>query len=215
MKGERMKAFRVFTIFLLVFWIACFAAPVGASEAEDLFVEDRISLQGVSGLIYSSTFLTERPIDMHYWQTNLRLGRMLGTPSESDSFFRGNWEALLEITNSSIFKGSGHYIGGITGLLRYNFVQPDAKVIPYFQAGLGVVYNDVYKDMSQIAIGQAIEFTPQGSLGVHFLLSEHWSFDTEAIFHHISNANLNERNGGVNAFGGFIGFTRFFDKLWK
>ncbi len=61
----------------------------------------------------------------------------------------------------------------------------------------------------------AIEFTPQASLGLHYLFDKKWSIDTEAMFHHISNAGQSERNRGINAFGGFIGLTYFFDRFWK
>jgi hypothetical protein len=35
------------------------------------------------------------------------------------------------------------------------------------------------------------------------------------MFHHISNASIANRNDGVNALGGFIGATYYFDKLWQ
>jgi hypothetical protein len=186
-----------------------------ASPTSNLYTEDRISIQAVSGLIFSPTVFASRTMVMDYWQTNVRLGWMLNTPSDSQSFFRGNWEALLEVTNSVIYKGPGNYMGGIGAFIRYNFVQPDARIVPYFQVGGDVVYNDAYKDESQNSIGQSIEFTPQGSFGAHFLLSDHWALDAEAIFHHISNAGLDDRNRGVNAFGGFVGVTYYFEKLWK
>ena len=62
---------------------------------------------------------------------------------------------------------------------------------------------------------EAIEFTPQASLGLHYLINKKWSIDAEAMLHHISNAGLSERNRGINALGGFIGLTYFFDRLWK
>jgi len=68
---------------------------------------------------------------------------------------------------------------------------------------------------SQNAIGHSIEFTPQARLGLHYLINKKWSIDAETMFHHISNAGLDERNRGINAFGGFIGLTYFFDRLWK
>jgi hypothetical protein len=69
--------------------------------------------------------------------------------------------------------------------------------------------------MTQKLIGQSIEFTPQGSVGLRYLLAGNWSFDAEFMFHHISNAGLAERNIGVNGFGGFIGFTYLFDTPWE
>jgi outer membrane protein W len=99
---------------------------------------------------------------------------------------------------------------GLTALIRYNFVQPSAKLFPYAQGGVGIVYTDAYKDLSQDAIGQSIEFTPQGSVGIRYLIHPNWSVDAEAMYHHISNANLAGRNDGINAFGGFIGLTYYF-----
>jgi len=170
----------------------------------------RLSLQLVSGALFSLTGLPEDSPVFNYAQTNLRLGWMLTDPGPEEAFLRGNWEGLFEISNSVIFKGFGNYMGGITALIRYNFVRPDWNVIPYVQAGAGIVYNDAYKDKTQEAIGQAIEFTPQLSLGLHYLITRKWSLDVEGMFHHISNAGMSERNRSINALGGFLGVTYFF-----
>ena len=206
---RHLSFFLCFAIFL---GRCCYA---GADQAPDTatepsigaYAEGRLSFQIVSGALFSLTGLPEGSPVFNYAQTNLRLGWMLTSPGPHPSFMRGNWEGLFEITNSIIFNGFGNYIGGITGLLRYNFVQPDWKLIPYIQGGVGVVYNDAYKDKTQNAIGQAIEFTPQFSLGVHYLLTRNWSIDAEGMFHHISNANMSKRNGSINALGGFMGVT--------
>jgi lipid A 3-O-deacylase len=181
-----------------------------AAPAGNPFAQGKISLQLVSGALFSLTGLPEDSPVFNYAQTNLRLGWMLTTPDPQKSFLRGNWEGLVEISNSIIFEGFGNYIGGITGLIRYNFGQPDWKVIPYIQGGVGIVYNDAYKDETQQAIGQAIELTPQFSLGFHYLLTTKWSLDVEGMFHHISNAGLSKRNRSINALGGFLGATYFF-----
>ena len=74
-----------------------------------------------------------------------------------------------------------------------------------------IVYNDIYKDETQQAIGQAIEFTPQCSLGFRYLINKNWSLDGEAMFYHMSNAGMADRNRSINALGGFVGVTYFFD----
>ncbi len=181
-----------------------------ADPGSNPFAQGKISFQLVSGALFSLTGLPEDSPVFNYAQTNLRLGWMLYTPRPQEGLLRGNWEALIEISNSIIFKGFGNYIGGVTGLLRYNFVQPDWKVIPYIQGGAGIVYNDAYKDETQQAIGQAIEFTPQCSLGLHYLIARKWSLDVEGMFHHISNAGMSKRNRSINALGGFLGVTYFF-----
>ena len=92
-------------------------------------------------------------------------------------------------------------------LLRYNLVQPDSRVVPYIQLGVGAVLTDAYKDQSQSAIGQALEFTPQGSVGFRYHINPTWSFDVEGMYHHISNARLAKRNDGINAWGAFFGVS--------
>ena len=187
----------------------------GATEQSEPYTKDRISFQVVSGALFSPFCLTSPHPVFNYVQTNLRIGRMLDSPTASESVLRGNFEAILELSNSVIYKGSGNYIGGFTALIRYNLLQQNSRLVPYIQTGAGVAYTDAYKDHSQTTIGQAIEFTLQASLGLHYLIDEAWSIDAEAMFHHISNAGLSERNHGLNAVGGFVGLTYFYDHLWK
>ncbi|MBW1722810.1 MAG: acyloxyacyl hydrolase [Deltaproteobacteria bacterium] len=214
---------RPYRLALLIMLTAAFftfssSAIAGETSADfspsSIFCKDRITFQVVSGVLASPFALAARTLVLDYAQTNIRIGRMLNDPQERKYWFRGNTEVIFEISNSYIFKGFGHYIGGITGLVRYNFVHPDSRFIPYIQGGVGIVYNDAYKDMTQRAIGQAIEFTPQASVGFRYILNKHWSLDAEAMFHHISNARLAERNWGINAFGGFIGLTYYTDWLY-
>lgn len=191
------------------------AAVLNDADAIDsgIYSEGRISLQIISGGLFSPLAIAEQTPVLNYVQFNVRVGWMINDPSESKSLLRGNFETMFELSNSIISKGFGDYIGGFTGLMRYNFVQPDSNLIPYIQAGAGIVYTDAYRDHSQDAIGQAIEFTLQGSLGLHYLIKKNWSIDAEAVFHHISNAGMSDRNIGINATGGFIGITCFFERL--
>ena len=187
------------------------ASAVDPEPTTGIYTEGRMSLQLVSGALFSLTGFPEGSPDLNYAQTNVRLGWMLASPGPGRSVLRGNWEGLVEISNSIIFKGPGNYIGGVTGLLRYNFVQPDWNLIPYIQGGLGIVYNDIYKDDTQQAIGQAIELAPQCSIGVHYLIDKNWAVAAEGMFHHMSNAGMSKRNNSLNSLGGFIGITYFFD----
>ena len=210
---KRLSFFLCFVIFSSFF---CYAwadqtPAIDPGPTGGIYTEGRMSLELVSGALFSLTGLPEGSPALNYAQTNLRLGWMLASPGPGQSVMRGNWEGLVEISNSIIFKGPGNYIGGVTGLLRYNFVQPDWDLVPYIQGGVGLVYNDIYKDDTQQAIGQAIEFTPQCSIGVHYLIDKNWAVAAEGMFHHISNAGMSKRNRSLNSLGGFIGVTYFFD----
>ncbi len=213
--GSKILAF---LIFILPLCLPCYALAGETSEdkpqhSTDTYTGGRLSLQLVSGVLNSLTKLPEGSPAFGYAQTNLRLGWMIDSPSQSNSFWRGNWEFIGELTNSIIYKGFGNYIGGVTALLQYNFVQPGWNFVPYVSGGVGMVYTDAYRDKDQQAIGQAVEFTPQCSLGFCYLINRNWSLDAEAMFHHISNAGMAERNTSINAVGGFVGVTYFFDKI--
>jgi len=178
---------------------------------KNAFAKNKISFQTMLGYLSSSACdIGPSTPNLEYISINLRLGKMINSPSKPKLFPRGNLEALIELSCSGICNGFGNYFVGSTFLLRYNIVQPDWKIIPYAQVGVGVVYTDAYKDSSQNAIGQSIEFTPQVSLGARYLINKKLSIDAEFMFHHISNAGLDERNVGINSFGGLIGFTRNF-----
>jgi lipid A 3-O-deacylase len=209
--------------FLLLFFF-CLALEAKAEESPgmktsersveilSLYSDGRLSVQALAGPFFSPFLVQTDEVNVNYIQTDLRLGWMLNSPSSEDSLFRGNFEAIAQIGNSIIAKGPGHYIGGVAGLLRYNFVQPRTKVVPYVQIGAGVVYADIYKnDTGHTLTGQALNFTPQGGLGVRYMAGKNWSVDLEAIFHHISNAGLNKDNLGINSGGVLLGFTYFLD----
>jgi len=184
-----------------------------------LFQEDRITLEFMTGAMFSPCGLGPHEPVYNYQQNNVRLGWMLVSPDDKenpfrDTPFRGNFEALFETTGSYVWETFGTYMVGITGLIRYNFVQPGWIVVPYIQGGAGVIYPNGRNWSNQEAIGGNWEFTPQFAGGLKFLIDDNFSFNIEGAFQHISNACTSARNEGVNAYGGFAGFTYYFDKLW-
>lgn len=205
-----------FLILVLVLSAGYFLPVISAADdaggtAGDVFTKERVTLQAVSGALFSPTFLAEGSRHMQYSMTFARLGYLMNDPSRPWILPRGSLEAIMQAGGGPILEGfAGSYLLEASILFRYNVVYPHWSIIPFFQVGAGLLYNDVYKDRDQNSIGQAVEFTPQGSLGFRYLLSRRWSLDLEGMFHHISNAGMSERNAGINASGGFIGVTCFF-----
>lgn len=206
---------------------ATMVAPSSTSKTsnpEDLasyiFVEDRITLEFMTGAMFSPCGIGPVVPVYNYQQNNIRLGWMLDSPGSwgpqagTDDPLRGTFEAVLETTGSYVWSSFGTYMVGVTGLVRYNFVQPNWVVVPYIQGGAGIIYTNARNWSNQDAIGGNWEFTPQFAGGLKFLLDKNWTFNIEGAFQHISNANTSARNEGVNAYGGFVGFTYVFDKIW-
>jgi len=189
--------------------------------ASYIFVEDRITLEFMTGAMFSPSGIGPVVPVYNYQQNNVRLGWMLDSPDSwgpqagINDPLRGTFEAVLEATGSYVWYSFGTYMVGATALVRYNFVQPNWIVVPYIQGGAGIVYTNARNWSDQDAIGANVEFTPQFAGGLKFLLDKNWTFNIEGAFQHISNANTSARNEGVNAYGGFAGFTYVFDKIWS
>ena len=127
----------------------------------------------------------------------LRYGWMLNSPGGVGPF-RGNCELLLEAVGGAVTDGPGGALVGGTFFFRYNFIH-SARWVPYFQIGLGAVYDDIYRQRPQRLLGESFEFTVQGELGMRYFLNSHTALYAEAGYRHISNAGLADRNYGLNS----------------
>jgi len=171
------------------------------------FDQGKLELQSASGAFFSVGHDGEP--SLNYSSTAYRLGIMLNTPA-GDGCLRGNYELMLQLMYGSVFDGPGNYLAGGELILRYNFVQPDSKWVPYVQIGVGAVYNDIYKDQTQRLIGQNWEAVLEASVGVRYFFNERWSGNVEGGFQHISNANNDDRNVGLNSLGASVGLGYHF-----
>jgi lipid A 3-O-deacylase len=160
---------------------------------------------GVGAFTSFQSSNTERPkftdLDL-----SLRWGTMLYTPS-GDGPFRGNLEFLVEAFGAGLVEGVKTGYAGAALMLRYNFVQPDAKWVPYIQIQGGGVYNDVYKDNEQRVFGRSVEFDLGAGFGVRYLFNDHCALFAEADYRHVSSAGTSDRNLGLNSAGGFLGVS--------
>jgi lipid A 3-O-deacylase PagL len=148
----------------------------------------------------------ERP-SIDYALETARFGVMLNGPSGS-GILRGNFEFLGEVFAGPIFYGPGNVAAGFTLLLRYNFIQPLAVVVPYVQLGAGLVYSDIEQGAaSGNAVSLPVNFNLQFTGGLRFNLNARWSILAEAGYRHISNASIKSPNYGIDQLGGAFGFA--------
>jgi hypothetical protein len=200
----------IIAVCCLCFFIALFPSNALCQENKKPGLAVGYSMQLVTGLLYSPVIHTKRET-LDYALVDLRFGWLLDPAKTSRRLgLNGAFEMLVGLNYASVFEGPGGYFSGVTGFLRYDFMPPKGRFVPYFQMGAGIVYNDIYKNKKQWLIGQSIEFTPQASIGLHSFLDHNWALDLEFMFHHISNAGLADRNYGVNSLGGFVGVTYCF-----
>lgn len=143
-----------------------------------------------------------RDVQFLYFAPRWSIG--LSDPMGGNAWYRGNVELVVEGTFLYGFEPNGGIAGGITPLIRYNFLAGD-RLIPFVQFGAGVLALDF--DLSSQADG--ISFTPQAGLGFHYFLSESTALTGEWRYHHISNGNIHEANSGINSSMVLLGVTFF------
>ncbi|MGI8820730.1 MAG: acyloxyacyl hydrolase [Chthoniobacterales bacterium] len=137
----------------------------------------------------------------------VRLGYMVNNPALSGPL-RGNVELLGEIFGGTIFNGPGDVIAGGTAFLRYNFVQPNARLVPYLQGGGGFVYSDFAHGLvGGNAVSLDVNFNLQAIGGLRFNVTRQWSVLTEISYRHISNASTSDPNYGIDQLGGAAGVS--------
>jgi hypothetical protein len=182
--------------------------PVKES-ASDVFAKGSHEFQNVAGVFYffNRGFNDGPSIDLAV--DSIRLGKMLSNPHGS-GFFAGNWEFLGEVFGGGIFQGAGSVEAGGTLFIRYNFIQPNARVIPYMQIGAGGIYTDISERESRGLVSSPVEFNLQGTGGLRFMLNNKWSLILEAGYRHISNGSIKLPNRGVDSVGGDVGLGFFF-----
>jgi opacity protein-like surface antigen len=127
------------------------------------------------------------------------------------SFLRGNTDLIAGLNYTVIPKGpESYYISFMTGP-RYNFVQPNWKVVPYIEARFGCGFTDA-KGPKGVPFAQGQDFTFTFSVGGGF----RYNFDpTYSVslgweYMHISNLYLSEPetpNYGINVIGPTVGLN--------
>jgi opacity protein-like surface antigen len=152
---------------------------------------------------------SKRP-DMGFALGTVSYGWML-SDIRGDGLCRGNWEFLLSAFGGGIFEGPGDLLAGAGFAFRYNFVQPQAAVVPFFELGAGGVYSDAADDDGvQRLLGSDWSFDLQGAAGLRFMLSDRFSITLKAQYRHFSNASFADRNRGLNSVGGVLGVNFFY-----
>jgi lipid A 3-O-deacylase len=180
------------------------AVITGPTPSEDFITGGQAELSFTDGFYSMAAWPKARSPLFSFNETDLQLGYML--PVIGGSFYRGNFEGLADLFLwESTREHSGILGGGALGI-RYNFVQPGWRFVPYIGGSLGLSGNDLYVQQSQQIIGGPFEFVLQANLGARYFVTKNWGLMIEGGYQHVSNADIYPRNVGVNQTGGRFGF---------
>ena len=198
-------------IIALTLGVAAAAESAADSQSQDhfspelLFEHGRCELTFDSGALFSPIGSPKKRPTINYTITEVELGYMLGGV-KGHGWWRGNFEVIADGFASAIFEGPGTYTAGFTAWLRYNFVPSNWRVVPYAQAGAGLLSTDIDRGI----VGQPFNFNLNAGASLRYFLSPRWSIELEYRYQHISNANLGKKNVGINSQGPILGVSYFF-----
>src|SRR5713101_6193467 len=123
---------------------------------------------------------------------------------ERDIWLRGCNLFYLSAIAEPIFRGiENHYFGLNLGM-RYNFVRPGSRFVPYFSGGLGLGWIDSHPEIPG-GQGQNFTFNILSAAGISYLVDDHWKISVGALYQHLSNGGQTDPNPSLNLFGPQMG----------
>jgi hypothetical protein len=124
----------------------------------------------------------------------------------SDSWLRGYNQFYISGIVEPIFRGiENHYFGFNLGM-RYNFVRPGSRLVPYFSGGVGAGWIDSHPEVPG-GQGQDFTFNILSAAGVSYIVDDHWKINVGALYQHLSNGGQTDPNPSLNLFGPQVGVT--------
>jgi len=143
-------------------------------------------------------------IGAEFLTARIRWGVMQG-----DTWLRGYNQFYISAIVEPIFRGiENHYFGLNLGM-RYNFVRPGSRFVPYFSGGLGLGWIDSHPEIPG-GQGQDFTFNILSAAGISYIVNDHWKLNVGALYQHLSNGEQTDPNPSLNLFGPQVGVTYSF-----
>ena len=125
---------------------------------------------------------------------------------QSDSWLRGYNQFYVSAMAEPIFRGIENHYFGLNFGMRYNFVRPGSRFVPYFSGGLGLGWIDSRPEI-QGAQGQDFTFNILTAAGISYKMTEHWKLNAGILYQHLSNGEQTDPNPSLNLLGPQVGLS--------
>jgi lipid A 3-O-deacylase len=128
---------------------------------------------------------------------------------QRDVWFRGYNQFYVSAIVEPIFRGIENHYFGVNFGMRYNFVRPGSRLVPYVSGGLGLGWIDSHPEIPG-GQGQDFTFNILSAAGVSYQLNDHWKLNAGVLYQHLSNGGQTDPNPSLNLFGPQVGVTYSF-----
>ncbi len=139
-----------------------------------------------------------------------RVGMVLTDPL-GKSWWQGNIELLLEPVFARFTKPYAAEAAGGSFVLKYNFLS-FGRWMPFWDAGAGMIWTNLAPRIPEQST--QFEFVLETGPGVHYFVTDRITWTMGVRYHHISNANLGDRNTGINGVLPYVGVSFFVPGLF-
>ena len=96
-------------------------------------------------------------------------------------------------------------------MVKYNFLS-FGRWMPFWDAGAGIFWTNLAPRISEQST--QFEFGLETGPGVQYFVTDRITWTMGVRLHHISNANLGERNTGINGVLPYVGVSFFTPQLF-
>jgi hypothetical protein len=121
-------------------------------------------------------------------------------------WYRGTGECIVEGDFNYVYKGQKRHATGFTLLGRYNLLSKHESWRPYVQAGFGMIGTN----LSMRGFGSDFNFTSNIGAGMQYFWNACNAVNFEWRFKHISNADIDKDNDGLNMSILMLGYSHTF-----
>ncbi len=209
MVARRMKTFRAATVTctLLFAWSHAFAG-VAQYRTEPIATEfnpHRFELALESAYLFG---VINPPRDYQIGAEFLT-ARVRWGVIDRESWLRGYNQFYISAIAEPIFRGIENHYFGLNFGMRYNFVQPGSRFVPYISGGLGLGWIDSHPEIPG-GQGQDFTFNILTAAGVSYRINDHWMVSAGVLYQHLSNAEQTDPNPSLNLLGPQVGLNYSF-----
>lgn len=194
--GQPMRGTTRLALAAIVVWLGG-AQTAAAEPAFEPFQAGRQAISLAGGYAIGLPIGVAEGTDLE----DVRMGAFLPSWSigltnsaRPDHWYGGNLELLIEGAFLFNTEPSSGFAGGATATLRWNFVKP-GRIVPYAEFGAGFGGLDFGLDKQ----ADGFSFFLQAGLGARWFVRDRIALGGGWRFHHISNANTNLPNIGLDS----------------
>ena len=203
-----MKTLRAFAACAIV--LACSQIFAGTEQTRTQATTEELNPQRFELAVESGyLFGAINPPDDYEIGAEFLTARVRWGVVRRDMWLRGYNQFYVSAIAEPIFRGiENHYFGLNLGM-RYNFVRPGSRFVPYISGGLGLGWIDSHADVPG-GQGQDFTFNILSAAGISYLVDDHWKISVGALYQHLSNGGQTDPNPSLNLFGPQVGASYSF-----